>query len=176
MKKILIALAILFFTVSGFEANAQKVGYISVNEVIMIMPETAKAQAELEEFRNALIQSATDKEAAFNAAIDKFMADSSKMTEAQKTVKRQDLMKLQQELSQEDQRMQEQFQRKQQEVITPIQTKALATINTVAKEAGYTYVIEKEAMITAPNADDLLPLVAKKLAVTIPATIKVGKQ
>lgn len=176
MKKTLIALAILFFTVTGFEAKAQKIGYISVNDVIMIMPETVKAQADLEEFRNALIQSATDKEAAFNQAVEKFVADSLKMTEAQKTVKRQDLMKMQQELSQEDQRMQEQFQKKQQEVITPIQTKAMTTIQTVAKEAGYTYVIEKEAAIVAPNADDLLPLVAKKLAVTIPQTIKVGKQ
>ena len=175
MKKILIALAIVFLSVSGFEANAQKIGYISVNDVIMVMPETTKAQAELEEFRNALIQSAQDKEAAFNAAVDKFVADSLKMTEAQKTVKRQDLMKLQQELSQEDQRMQEQFQRKQQEIITPIQTKAMTTIQTVAKEAGYAYVVEKEAMLVAPVGDDLLPLVAKKLGVTVPATIKVGK-
>ncbi|WP_158624846.1 OmpH family outer membrane protein [Gynurincola endophyticus] len=176
MKKVLIALSIVFLTVSGFEANAQKIGYISVNEVIMIMPETAKAQAQLEEFRNALIQSANDKETAFNASVEKFLADSLKMTEAQKTVKRQDLMKLQQELSQEDQRMQDQFQKKQQEVIAPIQAKALTTIQAIAKEGNYTYVLEKEAMIVAPNADDLLPLVAKKLSVTIPATIQVGKQ
>ena len=45
----------------------------------------------------------------------------------------------------------------------------MATVNTVAKEAGYTYVLNQEALLVAPPGDDLLPLVAKKLNLKLPA-------
>jgi outer membrane protein len=42
-------------------------------------------------------------------------------------------------------------------------------ISTVAKENGYTWVFKQDALLVAPQTDDLLPLVAKKLGVKSPA-------
>ena len=56
--------------------------------------------------------------------------------------------------------------------MTPVAQKANALITDVAKTAGYTYVFRKEALLVYPEADDLFPLVKKKLgptAVTPPA-------
>jgi outer membrane protein len=36
-------------------------------------------------------------------------------------------------------------------------------IQTVAKENGYTWVIAKDQLLVSPPADDILPLVKKKL-------------
>ena len=57
------------------------------------------------------------------------------------------------------------MQRKQAEVLNPYFEKAFELISTVAKENGYTWVFKQDALLVAPQTDDLLPLVAKKLGV-----------
>lgn len=167
-----------FFTVVFFaiglllaanQTNAQnKIGYISTEELISIMPETLKADSNLQQFRNALIQNAQDKETQLQSDIEKFNRDSAKMTEAVKTVKRQELQKSLQELQTEDQRIQQQLQQKQTELITPINKRAFDAIQAVAKENGYTYVFEKNALLVAPPGEDILQLVAKKMSIKVP--------
>ncbi|MFT4022480.1 MAG: OmpH family outer membrane protein [Flavihumibacter sp.] len=145
-------------------ANAQaKIGYISFNEVVSLMPEAKKADSTLNQFRDALIASAQDKENALNEAIQKFNKDSTTMAAAVKDVKRKDLQAKLQELQGEEQRIQQELQKKQEELSGPIQKKAMEAVNAVAKEAGYTYVLPKEYLIVSPPADDILPLVKKKL-------------
>jgi len=63
------------------------------------------------------------------------------------------------------QQAQQLYQQKQQELIEPIRKKAVETIQNVAKENGYGYVLTKEALLSSPPADDLLPLVKKKLGI-----------
>ena len=60
-----------------------------------------------------------------------------------------------------------QFKR-QQELIGPINKKAYDAIQAVAKENSYVFVFEKEALLVAPPAEDILPLVAKKLNIKLP--------
>ncbi|WEK36667.1 MAG: OmpH family outer membrane protein [Candidatus Pseudobacter hemicellulosilyticus] len=166
-----------FFTVvmvaSGLLAAAQvkaqnKFGYISSQELVSVMPETKKADSSLTDYRNALIANAQDKQTAFYAAIEKFNTDSTKWTEAQKTVKRQELAKLSQELSGEEERIQQALQSRRDELITPINRKAYEAIQAVSKEGNFTYIFEKEAILVAPPGEDILPLVAKKLNIKLP--------
>lgn len=165
MKKVLI-LAVLAggLLVAGNRTQAQnKIGYISLNEVIAAMPEAKKADTMLMQFRDALYQSAQDKQQALNDAYAKFVVDSVKMASAVKEVKRKELQTKLQELQGEDQRIQEELQKKQEELAAPIHKKATDAVQVVAKENGYSYVLPKEAVIVAPPGDDLLALVKKKL-------------
>lgn len=169
MKKLFTAMTLaLCLMVAGEVSAQQKIGYISSQELVSVMPETKTAEASLQEYRNALIQSATDKQNAFYAAIEKFNKDSATYTEAQKTVKRADLTKMGQELGGEEERIQQQLQERQRKLIEPINKKAFDAVQAVAKESGFTYVFEKEALLVAPPAEDILPLVAKKLGITLP--------
>lgn len=59
------------------------------------------------------------------------------------------------------------LQNRENELIAPIQQKAVSTTQAVAKENGYAYVLSKELLISFPNSDDMLPLVAKKLGLKI---------
>ena len=54
-----------------------------------------------------------------------------------------------------------------QEKIAPVRTKALDAIKTVAKEKGYTYVIDEasSSLLVMPPGDDLLPAVKTKLGI-----------
>ncbi len=169
MKKISAAIVwVLYLSFTG-NANAQvRIGYISSQELISIMPETQKADSTLQDYRAALIQDAQDKQNAFYAAVDSFNKDSVHMTDAQKAVKKTDLTKMGQELSGANQTIQNELQQKQQELLAPINKKALDATQAVAKEKGYAYVLEKDAVVVAPPGDDLLPLVAKKLNIKLP--------
>jgi outer membrane protein len=152
------------FLVANSQVKAQiKIGYISLNEVIAGMPEAKKADTALAQHRDALVANATDKQNTLQADIQKFTTDSSKFTQVVRDVKRKDLQTRLQELSGEDQRIQEALQQKQQELSGPIEKKAMDAVQAVAKENGYTYVLPKEAVIVAPPGDDLLVLVKKKL-------------
>lgn len=171
MKKFFTAaLMVLGLALATNQASAQvKIGYVSSQDLLGIMPETKDAQTKLEQLRTALIQNAQEKEAKLNADIEKFNKDTASMSEAVKTVKRAELQKTYQELAGEDQRIQEQLQAKQQELLLPIQKKANEAVQAAAKENGYTYVFEKEVLIVAPPGEDILPLVAKKLGIKVPA-------
>ncbi len=60
------------------------------------------------------------------------------------------------------------MQGKQGQLLEPVYRKAMNALNQVAKEGGYSYVYTKDALLVAPPADDLLPLVAKKLNIKLP--------
>jgi outer membrane protein len=165
MKKAFTLVMLAFvLTAAGNRVLAQnKIGHIALNEVIAAMPEAKKADTILQQFRDALYQAAQDKQAAFEEAVAKFYKDSAAMTPSVKEVKRKTLQDQMTAMQGEDQRIQQELQRKQEEVSTPIQKKALDAVTAVAKEAGYGYVLVKEALLVAPPSDDLLPLVKKKL-------------
>jgi len=171
MKKLFTAMTLAVCLMAAGKAEAQqKIGYISSQELVSIMPEMKKADSVLTDYQNALIQSATEKQNAFYAAIEKFNKDSSSYTDAQKAVKRTDLTKMGQDLGGEEERIRQQLQQRQQELVQPINKKAYDAVQAVAKENGYTYVFEKEALLVAPPGEDILPLVAKKLNITLPKT------
>ena len=170
MKKFFTVTLFALCLVAATEIQAQsKIGYISSQELVSVMPETKKADSALQDLRNALVQSATERQNGFYAAMDKFNKDSATYTAAVKTVKRNELMKMGQELSGEEERIQQQLQQRQQELLGPINKKAYEAVQAVAKENGYGYVLEKEALLVAPPGDDILPLVAKKLNIKLPA-------
>ncbi len=172
-------LFILFIStgIFGFSttANAQKIGYISADEIIQLMPEAATVQKELDQYQQSLYQNAQDKQAALNDAIAKFVKDSSTMSPSMKEVRRNDLQKQNQDLASENQSIQNQFDQKRQELSAPIQKKLQAAIEAVAKENGYTYIMPKEALIVMPPANDIGPLVIKKLGLKEPATTTPAK-
>jgi outer membrane protein len=171
MKKLLTAAFITATAlVTTSQVNAQtKIGYISTQELVSIMPETAKADSNLQQYRTALIQNAQEKQSSLESAIEKFNKDSATMSGSVKDVKRGELQKMLNDLQSEDQRIQQQLQQRQQELIAPINRKAFDAVQAVAKENGYSYVFEKDALLVAPPGDDILQLVAKKMNVKVPA-------
>lgn len=173
-------LTILFLSAGIFAfssvANAQKIGYISADEIIQLMPEAATVQTQLDQYQQSLYQNAQDKQNALNEAVQKFVKDSATMSPSLKEVKRGDLQKQSQELAGEQQRIQNEFEQKRQELSIPIQKKLQAAIEEVAKENGYTYIMPREALIVVPSSNDIGALVKKKLGLKEPATTTAPKK
>ncbi|MEO6136960.1 MAG: OmpH family outer membrane protein [Ginsengibacter sp.] len=162
---LLVSAAIFGFSTS---ASAQKIGFISADEIIQLMPEAAQIQTQLDQYQQSLYQNAEDKKAAFDESVQKFFKDSTTMSASLKEVKRQELQKQAQEMGGENQKIQNQFEQKRQELSVPIQKKLQTAIEEVAKENGYTYILPREALIVMPPSSDIGPLVRKKLGLKEP--------
>lgn len=175
MKKFVTIVLISTGVLLGFSniSNAQtapKIGYISADEIIQLMPEAATVQTQLDEYQQSLYKNADDQKAALQDAVQKFYKDSATMSPSLKEVKRTDLQKQVSEISGMDQKIQNQFEQKRQELSLPIQKKLQAAIEDVAKENGYTYILPREALIYMPPTSDIGPLVRKKLGLKEPTT------
>ena len=171
MKKF-ITLALIVTGILGLTNTSKaqnKIGYLSADEIISLMPEAAKVDTQLNQYQQSLYLNAQDKQNELNEAVAKFYKDSATMTASLKEVKRKDLQTKVQELSGEEQRIQNMFEQKRQELSLPIQRKLQAAIQEVAKENGYAYVLPREALLVMPPGDDLGSLVRKKLGVKEPA-------
>ena len=166
MKKIVaIVLVAATLSLAGNKLQAQtKFGYISLSEMITSMPEYKKADSSMQDYQSALNQNFEDMKREFNEK-DSLLSskDTAKYTRAQIEIKRKQLGELYVKLQGYQQQAGQLYQQKQQDLMAPIQRKASDIVQTVAKENGYTYVFLKDALLVSPPADDLLPLVKKKL-------------
>jgi outer membrane protein len=166
MKKLLVAgvMALGFFTASA----QNKIGYISTDELIGVMPEAEKADAELKDFQASLSQQGQDLMKELSAKDSLFVKDSAKLSPSMKEIKRNELIALYQRVQNWQQQGQELYQAEAQKKIAPLRDKALEAIRAVAKENGYTYVLDINSVIVAPPGDDILPLVKRKLGIKDP--------
>lgn len=170
MKKILTIVAVVMgLMMAGNSANAQaggKIGYISLQELIPSMPEYKKADTALNDYQNALGQNFEDMKREYYEKDSSLQSkDTLKLTKAQLEIKRREVSELLVKLQGWQQQAQQLYQQKQQELIAPIQKKAIEAVNAVAKEHGYSYVLSKEALLVSPPAEDMLPLVKAKLGI-----------
>jgi outer membrane protein len=168
MKKIVTVLVVVMgLILTGKSTNAQnKIGYVSMQELITAMPEYKKADTAMNEFQTALGQNYDDMVKEYNEqSVLVTGKDTAKFTAAQLELKRKAVGDLLQKLQGWQTQAQQLAQQKNQELIAPIQKKALEAIQAVAKENGFTYVIQKEQLLVSPPGEDLLPLVKKRLGI-----------
>jgi outer membrane protein len=167
MKKLFVVAAM---TLSIFGASAQnKIGYISTDELIGVMPEAEKADAELKEYQASLAQQGQDMMKELSDKDSLFVRDSAKLSPSMKEIKKNELVSLYQRAQSWNQQAQEMYQAEAQKKIAPLRTKALDAIRAVAKENGYSYILDYNSVIVGPPGDDVLALVKKKLGIKDPA-------
>jgi outer membrane protein len=134
------------------------------------MPETKKADTAMNDYQQALAQNYDDMRREFSEQ-DSLLSskDTAKYTKAQLELKRKNLGDLYQKMMTFQQQAQQMAQQKNQELLAPIQKKAVEAIQAVAKENGYTYVFVKEQLLVYPPAEDIINIVKKRLGIPVTA-------
>lgn len=163
-------LSIFFFSKPAF--TQIKVGHISIQELVSAMPEYKKAAAEIDDYEKALIQLGDEYRAEYRKQDSTFVADSAQWNSATREVKRKELNSIYLKVINFNQEAQQMMTKKEQELLLPIQQKAVQTTQAVARENGFSYVLSKEQLIAYPATDDLLPLVLKKLNIVVQGSQK----
>lgn len=170
MSKIKVFLLAALFVAGASQVQAQKSGYISVEQVVYLMPEVSKIDTTLQKFQTdslnaefaSLVQEYQYKDSILNKT------DTTKIPVAIKRQHRQDLEQIAYQVQNWQQISQNVMQNKQQELLAPVYQKVMKAINDVAKENGYAFVYNQEVLLVAPPSDNLMPLVAKKLNLKMP--------
>ena len=168
--KIFLLAALITLAASSVNAQGQKSGYISVEQMVSIMPEVGKIDTLLQKFQ------ADSLNAEFASLIQEYnykdsiltKTDTTKIPAAVRRQHRQDLESIAYQVQNWQQISQNVMQGKQQQLLAPVYQKVMEAIRAVAKENNYGFVYNQEALLVAPPADNLLPLVAKKLNVKLP--------
>ncbi len=184
MKKMkVLALAVVcFFAVASVAQAQTKIGYLSIENMVRVMPEAAKIDSIMDKFRIDTIgaeRTRIEEEFTYKDSILK-QDDSLKkiggkvMPETVRKQHEKDVQELYMTLAQWRQVVEEWEQGKQQQLVGPIYQKVLAAIQTVAKEKGYTHVMDESSFIIKPDGDNIIKLVADKLKVTLPAQLLPG--
>ncbi len=169
MKKLikLTLVAALLFTSSSL--FAQKFGRINSQELIAAMPEVAKMQTDLQAYAKELNDQIETINVEFQTAFADYQKNMSTMKDLEKSVKEKELNDLSARLEQYRQVASEDFNKKQEELFTPIQNKAMEAINKVAKAGSYLIVFDVAmgGMIYYDEAQliDLMPLVKAELGI-----------
>lgn len=171
MNKIRIfLLAAVFMAVSG-SAMAQKTGYISMQNMVSVMPDLGRIDTLMQKYQTDSINTEFASLVSDYNYRDSLLGskDTLKMPASVRDQHRQALQQISYQVQNWQQISQQAYQSKQSELLQPVYRKIMNALNAVAKEKGYAYVISSDALLVAPPGDDLLPLVAQRLNVKLPA-------
>lgn len=176
MKKILSVIVLSAGLLFAGSVSAQmKAGYISVDNMVGIMPETAKIDSLLERYQADSINPQYAQIVSLYQYKDSVYRDSLKTPPAVRKQIEQELPTLIYQIQNWQTIVNQAVEAKQNELLAPIYRKVYDAIKLVAKEKGYTHVFSKEAFLVAPDGDDMIAAVAAKLKVPLPKTTPAGK-
>ena len=176
MKRILTIMTVVAVLSFSTTAGAQtKFGYISVDNMVGLMPETAKLDSLLQRYQADSLNPQYAQIVSLYQYKDSVYKDSVKTPPAVRKQIEQELPTLIYQIQNWQQIVNQATENKQNELLAPIYRKVYDAIKAVAKEKGYTHVFNKEAFLVAPDGDDMIAAVATKLKVPIPKTTPAGK-
>ena len=173
LKLLIVAAAFIF---SSSAVMAQKTGYIDINTVIQIMPDAQRIDSLMEKYQQDSIGKQFEilvKDYKYRDSIltskDTLTMPTSVKLQHQQTLQN-DAYQIQnwQSISQQY------YQAKQNQYLEPVYRKVISALQALAKEKGYTHVYDKSVFIIAPTGDDLLPALAQRLNVKVPAQVPIG--
>lgn len=169
MKSIKITLFMLVLAMSTtvFAQKSAKVGHINSNDLLSAMPERNAIQKELEDHANQLRATLEAMRKEYETKVAEFQSKQDVMTDVIKKSKVKEITDLEARITEFQQTAEEDLQKKEQDLLQPVIDKAKEAINTVAKEGGYTYILDSSVgvVLYSVETDDILPAVKKKLAI-----------
>ena len=160
---LMVALLPLFAT-----AQTVKLGYINSQEFMMMMPEVNDVEKQLAEFNQKNMKYLQDMDKEIQDKYAKYEQEKNNMTEAIRKVQEEELMGLQQRFQTTYQALQQEAQKKQAELLKPLQDKLMAAIESVSKKQGLTMVYDMMSgavVYKSEAAIDITPAVKKELGI-----------
>ncbi|WGK64949.1 OmpH family outer membrane protein [Croceiramulus getboli] len=167
MKKVVLAIA---FAVMSMSVIAQtKIGTIDSDLIIGSHPDLKKVQTDLTAYTKTLDDQMKEMLQKYQTQVQDYQAKESTMLAADKKMKQDEIIKLEQEIQQFRQNSSQLIQIKQNELMQPIYEKVGRVLDEVAKAEGYTQVLTLNNTVAFFDTRfDLTETVAKKLGITLP--------
>ncbi len=169
MKKLLITFTVtlgLLLSINRVKAQ-EKVAYVNFAELVKALPEAADIKAKVDAYSNQYMDQLKAMYTEYQGKGQDFQKQQSAMTDAVRTAKQVELADLQKRMNDYQNEAQQKVAARTDELSKPILAKVRAAIAQVAKEKGYTYVLDASQtdLIVSPPGDNLGPAVKVVLGI-----------
>jgi len=162
MKK-LIVLLFLILPLGAF-AQEVKIAFVNTQEIFLAMPEVSVMETQMTDLNEKYKVELKQMQDEYTNKYSAYIAQQDSLTENIKLRRMQDIEDIRERMDNFVQIAQQDVQKKQQELLQPIQQKIHEAINAVGKEKGYTYIIDPAAFLyTGDNAVNATSFVKTKL-------------
>ena len=162
MKKIFITIMLAL----PMLVSAQKFGHINTQELFAMMPEVAQVRAQMDTINAQYENQLASMNEEFQRKVQDYQAQEATMADAIKQIRQQELQEMQQRIQLFYQTAEQDIQKKQQELLTPVHEKMVKAIKAVGDREGYTYIFDTAAMqYVSESATDAMPAVKKELGI-----------
>jgi outer membrane protein len=170
-KFILLAALIGTFTAYAQAQTTLKIGYADVDYIFSQMPDAKRIETELKSLQTQLKNQIEAKGQEFQKKLADYNANLNTMPEAVRANTERELQQLQQNLEKLQQDAQTNIQNRQTQLMEPVYKNVGKAIEDVAKENGFTYVLNQQiggldVILYGDEKLDVSDLVLKKLGVT----------
>ena len=142
MKKAIKLTLAVVLVMGATSLFAQKFGRINTQEIIMAMPETKTMQENMDTFAKELSDNIETMNVEFNTKLQDFQKNYNTFSDAIKEVKEKELNDMQTRTREFQERAQQDYQKKQNELLAPIIDKAKSAIDKVAAAGGFLVVFD----------------------------------
>lgn len=162
MKKAII-LFILALTFSG-RTFSQKLGHTNVQEVLLLMPERAVAETQVQELAKSLEARLQTMSTEYQGKVTKFQTEKATMTEVVQQSSYDEIVDLEKRIQEFQQQAQGEIQKKESELLEPMVGKINKAIEELGKSNNYTYIFDSGAgNLLYKGGEDVTPLLKKQL-------------
>lgn len=166
---------LLLFLVAPLALVAQdKIAYVSSQEIMSKMPELSEMETKMATKQETIKKTLEGIQAEYQTKLEEYGKKLEAFQKGDGTVSESELMDNQKNLTQVQERYETFAQSSQAELekfynslMAPLQEKVLKAIKTVGDEQGYTYIIDRPALLyVSPSAVDASKHVKTKLGIT----------
>lgn len=142
------------------------VAHINTVEILEAMPETSKAEQELNAYYEELGQQLNSMAEEYRKKVQEYEEQQNSLSELMKKTKQNEILDMQNRIQAFQENADKEYANKQASLYTPIREKLQKAISAVTREQGYTYMMDITSgaiVYIGDDAIDATPLVKKKL-------------
>ena len=172
--KYFVVMVVIFVSSAAMAQTTQKIGHMDMQYVLSVMPEMKRVQSELQTLQSQLEKQSAAKQKEFEEKYNRYVNEGPTMAEAVRMDLEKDLTDMQQNAQNFAANAQKSLQKKENELMQPVYEKIGNAINDVAKEGGYSYIINAgvpglDVLYYADTTMDVSNAVLKKMGIEPPA-------
>jgi Outer membrane protein len=169
--KTLIVVICFIFSVSASAQTNSKIGHLDFAKLYSMMPGMDSIQKVFANYQQTIKGQYEAMQTELEGKYSDYQTNAATMSAIIKQTKEKEIQDLQDRMQAFQQNAQQDLQAKETELTTPIIEKAKKGVRDIAKENGYTYILNSgdngvTILYTAENSDNILPLVMKKLGIS----------
>lgn len=172
MKNLVKILTIVVLIAVVSAANAQKatkIGHIDFGKVLEQMPGQDTVKTVMEKYVKALQDQLGAMQAELDLKGQDYQKNAATMSNIIKQTKEKEITDLRERIDTFSTTAQQDLSAQQTKLITPFVEKAKQAIKDVAKEGGFSYILNavEDLILYSDGGDDVMPLVKKKLGIAL---------